>query len=129
MEELEPKEGISRRKMMKRIGAGAASSEARRVGKRSRSRGFAKTYKTACDPGQTCANACDVAKNCHGNVTCNCWQLNDGSGCACLFFVQSCGDFGFCPCGPGLTCVNTCCGPTCTPACGTNAKARATGGA
>jgi len=80
---------------------------------------------SACDPGQTCA-ACNAAQACQGNSNCNCWLLADASGCSCLFFVQFCGQFADCPNGqsdcdanaPGTTCVQTCCGNTCTPACG-----------
>ena len=90
-----------------------------------------------CDPGQACA-ACNVAQACSGNSDCNCWVLSpdNGGGCACLFFVQFCGQFADCPNGqsdcdanaPGTTCVQTCCGNTCTPACGYRANVGSKGG-
>jgi hypothetical protein len=124
MEELEPKEGISRRKMMKRIGAGAAIAWTAPILTSIRTPAFAQTAGPApCDPGQVCA-ACGAAQACMGNAACNCW-LTSGNVCACLNFVQFCGQTPPCPNGqadcdaaaPGDTCIQTCCGMICAPPC------------
>jgi hypothetical protein len=122
-EELEPKEGISRRRMIKRIGAGAAIAWTAPILTSVRTPAFAAT--PTCVTGDcACGDPCNVPIPCHDRTDCNCWVHASSRSCTCLFFVQSCGDFGLCPggadseCGAGLCCVDTCCGFTCTPACG-----------
>ena len=119
-EELEPKEGISRRKMIKRIGAGAAIAWTAPVLSSIRTPAFAQ-YGTCntCDVN----NPCNVAIPCNNDPNCNCWVVADHSGCFCGSFVFACGDCGVCPggtdaeCPSGSRCVDTCCGFTCAPPC------------
>ena len=129
----EATEGISRRKMLKRIGAGAAIAWTAPILTSIASPAFAASG-AACGGNEDCGcvTPCESAIACHGNSSCNCWVLSpdNGGGCKCLFFVQSCGQFADCPNGqgdcdrlaPGTCCVQTCCGQTCTPACGTDMK-------
>src|SRR5205807_7940304 len=81
---------VSRRTMLKGVGAGAAIAWSTPILSSLRTPAFARTNTGVfppCDPGETCA-ACNVAQACMGNSNCNCWLLADGSGCSCLFFVQ-----------------------------------------
>lgn len=135
-EELEPKEGISRRRMIKRIGAGAAIAWSAPILTSVSTPAFAQTPPPpGCvnDPGCGCSSPCNVAIPCQGRNDCNCWVHASSRSCTCLFFVQSCGDFGLCPggqdseCADGLCCVDTCCGFTCAPACGAGARRRRQG--
>jgi hypothetical protein len=123
-EELEPKEGISRRRMIKRIGAGAAIAWSAPVLTSVSTPAFAQYPGCINDPGCGCSDPCNVAIPCGGRQDCNCWVHASSRSCTCLHFVQSCGEFGDCPagqdaeCPSGMCCVDTCCGFTCTPACG-----------
>src|SRR2546425_12720425 len=117
--------------MLKVIGAGAAIARSTPILTSLRAPPFAQGSRgkfDPCDPGETCA-ACNVAQACEGNSNCNCWLLSQDNGgtCTCQFFVQFCGQFADCPngqsdcdsqLGPGFACVQTCCGNTCTPKCG-----------
>jgi hypothetical protein len=126
-EELEAKEGISRRRMIKRIGAGAAVAWSAPILTSMAAPAFAQ-QDTECvvDSGCGCDpnSPCNVAIPCLGDPTCNCWVHASSRSCTCLHFTGSCGEFGLCPggadseCGTGMCCVDTCCGFTCTPACG-----------
>jgi hypothetical protein len=122
-EELETTEGISRRKMIKRIGAGAAIAWTAPVLTSIRTPAFAQG-----SPGGGCDcdinNPCNVAIPCNNNdPNCNCWVNAAHNVCLCGSFVQFCGDCGSCPggsdgeCPSGSHCVDTCCGFTCAPAC------------
>ena len=118
-EELEPKEGISRRKMLKRIGAGAAIAWTAPILTSIKTPSFA-TPIGPCSPDNCgCNGACNVAVACNGSSSCNCWLKADNTGCICAAFVQFCGDCGSCSvdadCAGGCACVQTCCGLTCAP--------------
>jgi hypothetical protein len=133
-EELEPKEGISRRRMIKRIGAGAAIAWSAPILTSVRTPAFAQS-PTGCDreDGCGCSDPCNVPIPCNNRSDCNCWVRSSSSQCICQFFVASCGDFGLCPggsdseCAEGMCCVNTCCGFTCAPACGAGAAPKRQG--
>jgi hypothetical protein len=123
-EELEPKEGISRRRMIKRIGAGAAVAWTAPILTTVRTPAFAQNIERCSAEDCGCSDPCNFAIPCQGNPTCNCWVHASSRVCVCQFFVGSCGDFGLCPggsdteCAEGMCCVDTCCGFTCAPACG-----------
>jgi hypothetical protein len=141
-EEFEVTDGISRRRMLKRIGAGAAIAWSAPVLTSIRTPAFAQTRPgpgpSPCDPGQTCA-ACPFLQSCHSNSNCQCWQLStdQGPGCTCTAFVAFCGDTPLCPGGqadcdaalPGSRCVETCCGRICTPPCSTQVRSKIKAGA
>jgi len=128
-EELEPKEGISRRKMMKRIGAGAAIAWTAPILTSISTPAFATVAPSNCDPGQTCQPACDVLRPCHAPFNCACFPSVADQTCTCGDLKDGlCASFTPCSsqadCGAGETCVASCC-PTgiCLPACA-GAKAR-----
>src|SRR5437667_6266710 len=127
-EELEPKEGVSRRKMIKRIGAGAAIAWTAPILTSIKTPAFAQ-YGPPPNCGEEacgCSTPCNAAIPCGPGGACNCWVSANSNACRCLFFVQFCGDFGLCPggsdaeCGANLCCIATCCGNTCAPACGSS---------
>ena len=141
MEELEVTNGISRRKALKRIGAGAAIAWSAPILTSIKTPAFAQTAPPGlapCDPGQTCA-ACPFLASCHSNSNCQCWMASpdNGSVCTCQSFVAFCGDTPLCPGGqadcdaalPGSTCVQTCCGQICAPPCGTQVRSKIKSGA
>src|SRR2546428_10947569 len=126
MEELEPKEGISRRKMMKRIGAGAAIAWTAPILTSIRTPAFAYgPPPPGCSTNDNCGcvTPCEAAIPCNGNPLCNCWvaSADNGSVCLCRNFVAFCGETPLCPNGqsdcdaiPGAgCCVQTCCGQIC----------------
>jgi hypothetical protein len=137
-EPLEVSDGISRRKVLKRIGAGAAIAWSAPILTSIRTPAFAQYPECApCDAGQTCS-ACPFLASCMANSNNQCWQKFDGSGCTCRGFVAFCGDTPLCPGGqadcdaaPGgpWCCVNTCCGAICTPAPGVRARSKGKAGA
>lgn len=122
-EELEPKEGISRRRMLKRIGAGAALAWTTPILTSIKTPAFAQSPGCGFEPCG-CSDPCSFAIPCQNRGDCNCWVHASSRQCICQFFVGSCGDFGLCPggsdseCAPGFCCVDTCCGFTCAPPCG-----------
>lgn len=123
-EELEPKEGISRRRMIKRIGAGAAIAWSAPVLTSINTPAFASHEACVVEETCGCSSPCNVPIPCLGRSDCNCWVHASSRSCTCLHFTFSCGEFGLCPggqdseCGAGLCCIDTCCGFTCTPQCG-----------
>jgi hypothetical protein len=123
-EELEPKQGISRRRMIKRIGAGAAVAWTAPILTSVRTPAFAQNVDRCSPEDCGCSTPCNFAIPCQGRGDCNCWVHAASRVCVCQFFVGSCGDFGLCPggsdteCAEGMCCVDTCCGFTCAPACG-----------
>ncbi len=123
-EEFEVKDGISRRKMLKRVGAGAAIAWSAPILTSIRTPAFAQ-YGSSCDPGQVCQPACDVLRLCHGNANCGCFPATDGGACTCGDLKDGfCASFPPCTaqadCPAGTTCVSSCC-PTgiCISPCGT----------
>jgi hypothetical protein len=122
-EELEMTDGISRRKMLKRIGAGAAIAWSAPILTSIKTPAFAQNSVVPCSG---CA-ACGPLLPCNNSDTCQCWMesSDQGTGCVCTGLVNFCGDTPLCPNGQGdctdpafPTCVETCCGRICTPPCG-----------
>jgi len=123
MDEIERPDGISRRRMLKRVGAGAAIAWAAPVLTSLRMPAFAAGSPAAntCDPGQGCQPACDALRQCRGG-NCGCFPV--GNDCWCGDLRDGfCDSFGSCAtdvdCLPGERCAGSCC-PTgiCMPACG-----------
>ncbi|SRR6266542_6024006 len=130
-EEFEVKDGISRRKMLKRVGAGAAIAWSAPILTSIGTPAFAQYGRCAsCDTGQGCTPDCADLRVCHGNANCGCFRHTTDQTCCC-------GDLrtGFCDaftpcstdaeCATGETCVATCC-PTgiCISPCGTAGSGR-----
>lgn len=132
-----PSNRISRRRMLKRIGAGAAVAWSAPIISSLRTPAFAAYPPTVCDPGQTCPD-CPERVTCQGNENCQCWSASNDQGdfCVCTAFVASCGLTPACPGGqsectdPNFpTCVESCCGRFCAPPCGAPAPRGRTEGA
>jgi hypothetical protein len=120
--------GISRRRLLKRIGAGAAVAWTAPVVTSMRTPAFAQGSPAGCDRNDNCG--CDVNKPCNVHIpcgpggTCACWVHPSSQVCLCLFFVEFCGGPPTCPggsdseCQPGFCCTRSCCGLYCFPPCG-----------
>jgi hypothetical protein len=139
-EPLDPSvEGISRRRMLKRIGAGAAIAWSAPVLTSLRSPAFGQTTPPTgeCDLSTGCnsntCSACPFLESCQDNSNCQCWMASPDNGnvCVCKAFVAFCGDTPLCPNGqqdctdagvPDYCCVQTCCGQLCAPQCGTQVR-------
>jgi hypothetical protein len=120
---------ISRRRLLRRIGAGAAVAWSAPILTSIQAPAFAQPSPSRpCDPDQVCVPDCDVPRQCQGG-NCGCFRIVDSSDCWC-------GDLkdGFCesftPCetlddcpGPVDACVATCC-PTgiCMSVCGSSSS-------
>lgn len=112
--------GVSRRRVLKRLGAGVAVAWAAPVLTSLRSAAFAQVGSPQCPCDLN--EGCDPAIGCEGSDEtgpCNCWTLADQSACWCGPLVlcdtlQPC-DNGQCP--PGFACVWNCCGFLCYPEC------------
>lgn len=113
--------GISRRRMLKRIGAGAAVAWSAPVLTSIRTPAFAQyNGPSPCDPGNPCDlnTPCNFAIPCNnGNPSCNCWVLADRSACHCSI-IDACSNHP--PCGSNADCpsdmpfcVENCCGRLC----------------
>jgi hypothetical protein len=109
-EEMEVKDGISRRRMLKRVGAGAAIAWSAPILTSIRTPAFAQNEPPPgcpdCDPD------CDVLKPCGGN--CGCFRNVDNNVCHCGDLRDGlCASFPPCnvgaDCAPGETCVASCC--------------------
>jgi len=113
--------GISRRKMLKRIGAGAAVAWTAPVLTSLRTPALA--VESPCDPGAPCnlLMPCNVPIPCqNGNVNCNCWVNSAHTACFCgnlesCDLHQPCGPGDSCP--YGQVCVENCCGKLCYGPC------------
>jgi hypothetical protein len=139
-EDFEVTDGISRRKMLKRIGAGAAIAWSAPILTSIKTPAFAQYGGGCpeCDSGQTCS-ACPFITACGGSDSNQCWQSSpdNGGGCTCGAFVAFCGDTPLCPGGqsdcdrdlPGSCCVQTCCGQICAPAPGVRVRSKGKSGA
>lgn len=118
----ETHEGISRRRMLKRIGAGAAVAWSAPVLTSMSTPAFAQYQDSPCDPGNQCDlnTPCNFAIDCESSGgTCNCWVLADRSACWCGP-ISPCTDYVPCDngqCAPGFVCVENCCGQLCYPEC------------
>src|SRR2546426_3328048 len=78
--------GISRRRMLKRIGAGAAVAWSAPILTSVRTPAFAQSGGSPCDPGAPCDvnTPCNFANPCHnGNPLCNCWVNAGHNACFC----------------------------------------------
>jgi hypothetical protein len=124
-------EGISRRKMLKRIGAGAAVAWSAPILTSIKTPAFAATPP----PPPQCSGCagCGPLLPCNNNSNCQCWQqsTDQGPGCTCTGLVNFCGDTPLCPGGQSEctdprfpTCVETCCGRICTPPCGPQVRSK-----
>jgi hypothetical protein len=124
-----PEDGISRRRMLKRIGAGAAVAWTAPILTSVRTPAFA-AYPSRCDPGAECNTQmpCNFAIPCkNGNFACNCWVIENKSGCHCgdldlCVNHQPCASQADCP--SGQTCIENCCGKLCYAPCSALANAR-----
>jgi hypothetical protein len=127
-EEIEVSEGISRRRMLKRIGAGAAVAWSAPILTSIKTPAFAQSGPPPPPPPCEGCSACPSQQACNDNSNCQCWMSSpdNGNTCVCNAFVGFCGDTPLCPGGqgdcdsqlPGSTCVQTCCGQICAPPCG-----------
>jgi len=135
-EELEPKEGISRRKMIRRIGAGAAVAWTAPILTSIKTPAFA-AYVTPCP--DSCAGGdfgpCSPPQNgcptgsCTGGL--GCFAQHDVEGqchcfqnifCTCVSPCNSSSD-----CGPRQRCTDNGCGRTCLDCCGENCRSSPSG--
>jgi hypothetical protein len=124
-EEFEGQDGISRRRMLKRIGAGAAIAWSAPVLTSLKTPAFAQGYDSSCDPGQVCTPDCDVLRVCQGNPNCGCFRNVDTNACHCGDLLDGlCASFPPCVTGadcpfPGQVCAASCCpSGICMDACG-----------
>ena len=110
--------GISRRRMLKRIGAGAAVAWTAPVLTSIRTPAFAQ-YPGACAGSEECPGrdwACDT--NTEGQALCwNDYFCSDPRAHACSSSAD-CTDPIY------SQCASTCCGTTCVPCCGTMSRVR-----
>jgi hypothetical protein len=124
---------VSRRTMLKGVGAGAAIAWSTPILSSLRTPAFAQGSPPpppGCDQNQTCFDCPDRA-TCHSNDACQCWLVSpdNGSGCFCGTFVDGCDGAPHCDggqgqCAGGTTCVQTCCGQVCVEACSSHSKAQ-----
>jgi hypothetical protein len=128
-EEIEGQDGISRRRMLKRIGAGAAIAWSAPILTSIRTPAFAQYGGSPCNPGQVCTPDCDVIRPCQSG-NCACFRNVDTSECHCGDLLDGlCASFPPCvtgaDCPAGLTCVASCC-PTgiCMAPCASGASPR-----
>jgi hypothetical protein len=127
MDEIERPDGISRRRMLKRIGAGAAIAWSAPVLTSLRVPAFAQATSPACP---TCGTGCQGQGPACGTSgpldSCLCNAAVTGGDCFC-YEAHFCGTLGDDACvtqadcdQPGWVCVVTCCGTVCRPPCGSN---------
>jgi len=115
-------DGISRRRMLKRIGAGAAVAWSAPILTSLRTPAFAQgSPPPPEDCGCDVNTPCNVSIDCHNSGgLCNCWVLQDRSGCWCGPF-DACSNHSACgtdaDCGSGERCIENCCGLLCYAAC------------
>jgi hypothetical protein len=133
-------DGISRRKMLKRIGAGAAVAWSAPILTSMRAPAFAQQDTDACDPDSTCnpAEPCSALDLCGGDRgDCACFVRIRDNACACDAFPSNfCADYPPCnsdaDCPSGMECYASCCpagicrGP-CPPGGGGQPRMRGTG--
>jgi hypothetical protein len=114
-------DGISRRKMLKRIGAGAAVAWSAPILTSMRAPAFAQQPNgcegaSACDPDSPCdpSTPCAALDTCGPSETCACFVRTDVSECCCGAFPSNfCADYPPCAsdadCAPGFLCYASCC--------------------
>jgi hypothetical protein len=112
---------ISRRRMLRRIGAGAVVAWTAPVLTSMRAPAFAQyghcvNDTCGCDLGMPC----NVAIPCGPGGTCNCWVQADGSACFCGVF-DACSNHQACrsnvDCPSDQCCIENCCGRLCYTHC------------
>jgi hypothetical protein len=116
MDEESRESQISRRRMLKRIGAGAAVAWTAPVLTSLRAPAFAQgRYCNQCTPDNDCINQIDCSAA--GDFSCCCGRTPEGP-CFC-YQHGSCGNAcsSQADCAPGTTCVASCCGFACQSAC------------
>jgi hypothetical protein len=119
METEERTEGISRRRMLKRIGAGAAVAWSAPILTSIKTPAFAQASpRCPCDTNMPC----NIKIDCGPGGACYCWVNAAGNGCFCgegnPCTGVPCDQNNQCPNNPGWACVNNCCGLQCWPPCG-----------
>jgi len=116
--------GISRRKMLRRIGAGAAVAWTAPILTSIRTPAFAAYGGCVNDPcGCDLNTPCNFTIGCHGQPpggACNCWVQADRSACHCGPFDacsnhQPCTTNADCP--SNQCCIENCCGRLCYVVC------------
>jgi hypothetical protein len=115
--------GISRRRMLKRVGAGAAIAWTAPVLSSIRTPAFGVTGGGCVSESCGCDlnTPCNFAIDCHSSGgTCNCWVQADRSACHCGPFDacsnhQSCVTNTDCP--STQCCIENCCGRLCYAPC------------
>jgi hypothetical protein len=124
-------DAISRRRMLKRIGTGAAVAWSAPILTSIRTPAFAQSppNESPCDPGHPCDVPCDPAIPCKDqNPACECWVRVDGQGCWCGD-LDPCSNHTPCntnaDCLPLERCIENCCGKLCYKPCSAAAGARA----
>jgi hypothetical protein len=125
---------ISRRRVLKRIGAGAAIAWSAPILTSIRTPAFAESPPSPhCDPRELCPIPdCDVIRPCQSG-NCACFRNVDTNFCWCGDLKDGfCESFNPCEtgadCASGEVCVATCC-PTgiCMPSCGSSSSRRFAG--
>jgi len=127
MEEEVRENQVSRRKMLKRIGAGAAVAWTAPILTSIRTPAFAQyagcegQFPACTDPNSDCNAQIDCSKA--GDHSCCCGRTPDGKTCFC-YEHGACGSAcaSDADCSGGTRCVASCCGFTCLPACTTGAR-------
>jgi hypothetical protein len=126
-----PKGGVSRRRMLERIGAGAAVAWTLPIVTTIGTPALALPSPSGCE-GQVCQPPCDVLRPCHQPSNCACFPATDDPNhfCACGDIRDGlCASFTPCDsnadCGTDETCVESCC-PTgiCLPRCPVDSRKR-----
>jgi len=138
MEEIERPDGISRRRILKRIGAGAAIAWAAPVLTSIRMPAFAQSTSGLCTANWNCGDTIVGCGGTPGESPCD-----NGSPpvCVCDLTVEGtsfcwnnfcCVGATICTtsddCGGGSACVTSCCGQRCAPPCGVTGQAGTAGG-
>jgi hypothetical protein len=108
-----PQDVISRRRALKRIGAGAAIAWSAPVLTSIRIPAFAQYGGSPCEPGQVCTPDCDDLRPCQSG-SCGCFRNVDTDECHCLdLFFGLCENIPDCAtgadCSEGLICYASCC--------------------
>ncbi len=124
-DELEVRDGVSRRRMLKRIGAGAAVVWSAPVLTSLRAPAFAQTPPGGCEPAGCPDCGCEPGIPCGVAVFCNpdgcggsCLCLNniDHSACECRAFPSFfCADYPPCQSDADCPIVGQCCMGSCCP--------------
>jgi len=122
MDEIERPDGISRRRMLKRVGAGAAIAWAAPVLTSLQVPAFAQAVSSSCSEGFVCGGPFTI---CSQDPLCACTTTTEGAACLggnCTGVGVGCTSSAECEALiPGSRCQPAgtgCCGNQCIPACG-----------